>query len=169
MNNSEWFDKQFQANAEGMVWAIAQVPSDRLYAPPPSLLGEWSAARHLYHIGHYDRHVALPGINQWLGRPRPTFEGYNEQRDWGEGHNVENMLTDFQTAHAELLALLPQLESAQWQATQDTAWGPKTLYWVISKTFQHATEHMNHILRIALLWEHYATRSKSKEKQQEIL
>ena len=32
-------------------------------------------------------------------------------------------------------------------------WGPVTLSWVVSKTYQHTAEHTGDILRIALFWD----------------
>jgi hypothetical protein len=49
---------------------------------------------------------------------------------------------------------------------RQTPWGERTLYWVVSKTLQHALEHTNNLLKIALLWEHYEARLRRKVTQE---
>ena len=57
MNLSQWFQTQLQASANGFVWGVEQVPQERRYVRPPGPLGEWTAARHLFHMLFWDRWV----------------------------------------------------------------------------------------------------------------
>lgn len=50
-------------------------------------------------------------------------------------------------------------------------WGPVTLRWVVSKTYQHTFEHGSTIMRIALFWEgfaRYAQEQQEKSKEQPV-
>ena len=162
-----WFANQLRTTAEGLVWGVRQMPSERLYASPPApdKLGEWSAARHLFHVCYYERGVALPYLRYWLGGPYPTAEGYDEARDWGDGsgHDIEELLAQLQALRVEQISLLPPDDSPIWHEARDTVWGHWTLYRVISKSYQHSVQHMSDIQKIAMLWEHYAGRSQKSE------
>ncbi len=50
MTFSQWFHDQLQASADGFVWGAQQVPNARRNVLPPEALGEWTAARHIFHI-----------------------------------------------------------------------------------------------------------------------
>jgi hypothetical protein len=159
---AEWFGSHLASTTDSFVWSARQVPEERLYAPPPRLLGEWSAARHAFHLLHYEREVALPALKLWVGEPYPSFENFDEDAAWGDGREIEGVLAEFRAVRSEQLALLAQLDSDLWQEPRDTPWGDRTLYWVTSKTYQHGIEHQNQILRIALIWEHYEKRSAER-------
>lgn len=47
---SEWFTKQLQASAEGLIWGAEQVLAARHFRQPPPNLGQWNVARHLFHM-----------------------------------------------------------------------------------------------------------------------
>jgi hypothetical protein len=136
-----------------------------MHAIPPELLGEWPAARHLFHLLYYEREVALPSLSQWFGAPYPTFEGYNEQAAWEMAPHEQAVLADIERVRAKQLALVGNADDALWDEARQTAWGRRTLYWVVSKTLQHALEHTNDVLKIALLWEHYDVRSRRRAGQ----
>jgi hypothetical protein len=84
MNLSKWFYDQLQASADGFVWGAQQVPIARRNVRPPEALGEWTAARHIFHMVYYEQNIALPSMQQWLGKPLPA-EGVEEDIAWGEG------------------------------------------------------------------------------------
>ena len=107
MNLSQWFRDQLKASADGFVWAVQQVPAERRFIAPPAPLGEWNAARHVFHLLYYERKIALPSMRQWLGEPfKLTEEEYNEDADWGDGQDLETMLAQFQEVRATQIALL---------------------------------------------------------------
>lgn len=157
MNHSQWFEQQLQASADGFVWAVAQVPVVRQYAAPPKSLGEWSAARHLFHMLDYERQIALPVMQQWLGAPE-FLVNWDEEAGWRANCDVaiEDLLDQFRTIRRAQIGLLSQFSAHAWHAQQMTGWGPIPLLWLVSKTYQHTNEHTSDVLRLALFWDYYA-------------
>ena len=157
MNNfSQWFDEQLQVSANGFVWGTEQVPEARRYAPPPKGLGEWTVARHVFHLWFYEQTIALPSMQQWLGGTMPSGEDEDEDIAWSNAQdNVEILLEKFKAVRAEQIALLPNFDEATWNATREAVWGPVSLLWVVSKTYQHTAEHINDVMRIGLFWDSY--------------
>lgn len=153
MNISAWFHDQLQASADGFIWGAQQVPLARRNSRPPEALGEWTSARHIFHMVFYEQNIALPAMQQWLGKPCPT-EGEEEDTAWGEGSDdIEPLLVEFKQVRDEQIQLLAKFDDQAWNSTRETIWGPVTLSWVVSKTYQHTAEHMSDILRIALFWD----------------
>jgi hypothetical protein len=148
---SKWFDYQLRSTLDGFIWAVQQLPTERVYAIPPTPLGEWSAAQHVFHILEYERDLALPSMQQWLGAPaviRPENYGQQDVRP------VEVMLTEFEHVRHEEIDLLPRFGEEAWNSTQRTTfWGEVSLYWLVCKTYQHTTEHIHDILRLSLFWD----------------
>ena len=153
MNLSQWFNNQLRASADGFVWGVEQVPVERRHSQPPAKLGEWSAARHVFHMLYYEQNVAIPRMQQWLGGPGIAAHELDEGAAWSKAQNVERLLTDFREVRDAQIALLPKFDDTLWYKTRETTWGPKTLLWVVSKTFQHTAEHTNGVLRLALFWD----------------
>ena len=154
MNLSEWFSKQLDTSAEGFIWAVDQVPVERRFVAPPTGLGEWHVARHVFHMLYYEQVIVVPSMKQWLGIPF-TFneEEYNEDVAWGDGKDLEKLLADFRIVRAEQIMLLPRFHNELWHETRDAVWGSVTLKWVVTKTFQHTAEHTHDVLRMALFWD----------------
>ena len=164
MNNlSQWFHDQLQTSAEGFIWSVEQVPGLRRTVQPPAGLGEWTAARHVFHMLYYEQTLALPGMRQWLGDAAPSTDGLDEDAAWAAGQEeVESLFVKFRKVRAEQVALLPKFEPAVWNEKRETVWGPMTLLWVVSKTYQHTAEHINDVLRIALFWDRAVARQNGK-------
>ncbi|HEY3288906.1 MAG TPA: DinB family protein [Anaerolineae bacterium] len=157
MNLSDWFRDQLQASADGFVWGVEQVPDSRRNIQPPAGLGEWPAARHLFHMLYYEQTLALPSMRQWLGDARPSTDGLDEPAAWTKAKaNGEDHLAGFIAVRAEQLALLPKFNDLAWRTERETIWGPQTLLWVVGKTYQHTTEHISDVMRIALFWDRFA-------------
>jgi len=153
MNLSKWFYDQLQASADGFVWGAQQVPIARRNVRPPEALGEWTAARHIFHMVYYEQNIALPSMQQWLGKPLPV-EGTEEDTAWSEGSDdFESLLAEFKKVRDEQIQLLEKFDEQAWNSSCETVWGPVKLSWVVSKTYQHTAEHMSDILRIALFWD----------------
>jgi hypothetical protein len=153
MNMTEWFQVQLQASGEGFVWGAEQVPGERRAMQPPAGLGEWTAARHVFHMLNYEQTIALPSMQQWLGGPIPAGADADEDIAWNhESQDMDLLLARFRQVRAEQIALLPKFEEADWQATREAVWGPVTLLWVVSKTYQHTAEHTHDVMRLALFW-----------------
>jgi hypothetical protein len=153
MNLSEWFFEHLRASADGFVWGVQQVPEARRNLQPPGPLGEWTAARHVFHMVFYEQQVAIPSMHQWLGKPCPQ-EGEDEDTAWGQGNvDVDSLLGEFKKVRAEQVRLLASFDDLAWQSTRETIWGPVPLAWVVTKTYQHTAEHTSNVLRIALWWD----------------
>jgi hypothetical protein len=163
MNPSQWFRQQLQASADGFVWAAEQVPLERRYMQPPTGLGEWAAARHVFHLLYYEQNIALPNMRQWLGEPWILTGGLDEGAAWGQGQDVENLLTEFRAVRNEQIALLSEFDEGTWHETRTNIWGPATLLWVVSKTYQHTAEHTSNVLQIALFWDFFAANEPAQD------
>lgn len=156
MNNSQWFKKHLEASANGFIWAVRQVPAERLYLRPPAVLGEWSAARHVFHLFFYERTFALPSMRQWLGGPglsRQELMKLDEDAAWNSGHEFDTLQRQFQEGRQAQIALLSELSEEAWDERLLTVWGPMTLHWVVSKTYQHTMDHTNTVLSMVLFWD----------------
>jgi len=154
-DSSLFFTDKLRESAENFIWAVGQAPEERQFVPPPKPLGEWSVMRQVFHMMHYERTIALPTMRQWLGEPRPPREAWEqEEAIWnnGQGHDPARLLADFRAVRDEQIALLPHFDSSSWDEPRVAIWGPATttLYWTVSKTYQHTFEHTNSILQIAL-------------------
>jgi hypothetical protein len=156
MNLSTWFHEQLQASANGFVWGTEQVPEARRYVQPPKGLGEWTVARHVFHLYYYEQTIALPSMQQWLSGTKPSVEDSDEDIAWGKTQDsVESLLEKFRAVRAEQIALLPKFDATAWNDTREAVWGTVTLLWVVSKTYQHTAEHINDVMRIGLFWDAY--------------
>jgi hypothetical protein len=154
---STWFYNHLQSSGEDLIWSAQQVRSDRWQLDPPQPLGEWSAARHLFHMAFYEETLALPSMRQWLGSPLPNLQDDDEEGTWQAlpDRGIQAMTTRFQTVRQAQIDLIPLLDESAWEQIQSTVWAPFPLRWVVSKTFQHTTEHINDILRLALFWDRF--------------
>jgi hypothetical protein len=165
MDLSQWFSGQLTSSVEGFIWSVGQVAPERRLIAPPAPFGEWSAARHVFHMYYYEQTIALPSMRIWLGDPFPYEEHdyqedvHKEEKAWNDSHHaLETLLTDFRTVRAEQIVLLQEFDESTWDEQRKTIWGDKTLKWVVTKTFQHTAEHTHDVLRMALFWDHVEDR-----------
>ena len=157
MNLSEWLSIQLKTSGDGFVWAVEQVPVERRYVPPPAPLGEWIPARHVFHMFIYEHDIVLPYMRYWLGEPLPSQDQLEqrflaEDKEW-KNQRVEDLLAAFQEVRTEQIALLPRIAEELWNEVRPTVWGPVSLKWIVSKTFQHTAEHTHDVMRMALFWD----------------
>lgn len=163
---SQWFTSQLSSSAEGLAWAARQVSPARQNQRPPQDLGDWPAVRHVFHMLFYEQNVALPGMRQWLGDPLPAIVDENDA--WTGSERIETLLPAFTTVRSQQIALLTQFKDADWDRVVETNWGPVTLFWVVSKTYQHTAEHINDVLRIALFWDYFVTRAERAQGENSV-
>ncbi|HSB00788.1 MAG TPA: DinB family protein [Anaerolineales bacterium] len=153
MELSQWFDYQLRSTLDGFIWAVQQLPIERLSVSPPVPLGEWPATQHVFHMLDYEKRLALPTMHQWLGKPgviAPTVEGDSEHGFPG----IDEMLTEFRQIRNSEINLLAKFNPADWNTIQKTTvWGEVSLYWLVCKTYQHTVEHTHDVLRLALFWD----------------
>jgi hypothetical protein len=156
MQLSEWFTKQLQSSTDGLVWSAEQVPAERHFRQPPANLGQWSVARHLFHMVDYEQKFALPLMRQWLGEAAPVFV-YDEEDAWQrvQAESLAPLVAQFRAVRNEQLALLPLFKENTWYKVRKTFEDEETatLLWVVTKTYQHTAAHTNDLLRIALFWD----------------
>ena len=156
MNLSQWFREQLNASGDGFVWAVAQLPPERLFISHPRFPEDWPAARHVFHMLNYEKKIALPFMRYWLGEPLPKdMKGSHtaEQHEWEIGHDIEALLAQFRATRAEQIILLEEYSEAMWEEVRETIWGPVPLRWVVTKTYQHTAEHTHDVLRMVLFWD----------------
>jgi hypothetical protein len=153
MERSQWFEYQLRSTLDGFLWAVGQLPQERLYVLPPAALGEWSASQHLLHMLHYEKNLALPSMYQWLGEPPAVRKAEGEEERHGPS-TIAKLMTEFEQVRQAEIALLNNFEDDQWDSTQNTTfWGEVSLFWLVSKTYQHTLEHTHDILRLVLFWD----------------
>jgi DinB family protein len=153
MELSQWFDYQLRSTLDGFIWAVQQVPKDRLYTLPPKSLGEWSAAQHVFHILEYEEKFALPTMSQWLGVP-PVIPEAGEGRIEQGPPQIEEKLVQFEQVREAEIGMLPKFDLDAWSAVKRTTfWGDVTLYWLVCKTYQHTLEHTHNVLGLTLFWD----------------
>ncbi len=152
MDLGPWFENQLRASGEGFVWGLLQVPAERRTLAPPPPLGEWSAARHAFHMVYYEREFALPNMRRWLGEA-PAPHGPAEDDAWAAGHLLEDLLEQFRAVRAAQVRLAVEIAPAAWETPLDTVWGAVPLRWVVTKTYQHTAEHTHDVLSMALFWD----------------
>ena len=155
MDLSSWFTNQLNSTAEGFIWSVEQVPSERREQAPPQRLGEWSAARHVFHMLYYEQNAVVPTMQMWLGQSITIDEAdFNEDAAWDDSKDVATMLADFRRVRAAQLEMLPDFTDQLWHEKRATSfWGDVTLLWLVSKTFQHTAEHTHDVMRMALFWD----------------
>ena len=163
MDLEQRFRTLLQSSVDGFSWAVEQVPSQRRYLGPPEPLGEWSLARHVFHMLYYEQTIALPSMRQWLGGACPPYDDDAEDAAWGDGGDLATLLGQFKAVHDEQIALIPHFAPGMWEEIRDAIWGPVTLRWVITKTYQHTCEHTHDVLRLALVWDVYLARQQASE------
>ena len=141
---SEWFTKQLQSSAAGLVWGAEQVPAARHFCQLPANLGQWSVARHLFHMVDYEQKFALPLMRQWLGEATPVFV-YDEEDAWqrAQAETIEPLVAQFRAVRSAQLALLPLFKESTWYEERKTFENEETatLLWVVTKTYQHTAAH----------------------------
>jgi hypothetical protein len=154
----QWFRYQLQASADGFVWAYSQIALSRRedMPPGPRHLGTWPPARHVWHVTEYERCLAIPSMQQWLGGPLPSGDIWpDDDKTWAKVHDrtFETFTTAFRQVRQQQIDLLDQLADIDWNAPRETRWGHKPLSMVVTKTFQHTYEHGDTLLRMGLWWE----------------
>ena len=71
MNLTQWFRDQLQTSAGWLFRGVQQAWTTHRCTRLPESPGEWSVARHVFHMGYYERTFALPGMRFWLSGGRP--------------------------------------------------------------------------------------------------
>ncbi len=151
---SQWFHAQLTSSAEAFTWAVEQVPAERLSITPPTMLGEWSVARHVFHLLSNERRLALPNMRCWLGELFERDANYQEEVEWAKGHDFATLLAEFQRIRAEEISLLKLYKAQDWERIgASLVWPDVSLRWVVTKTLQHTFDHANSVLAIALFWD----------------
>jgi hypothetical protein len=153
MELSQWFDYQLRSTLDGFVWAVRQVPQERLYTLPPASLGEWSAAQHVSHMLDYEERLALPSMAQWLGVP-PVIPEDSERGIEQDPPSLDGKLAQFEQVRQAEISLLSKFDHDAWgKVMRTTFWGDVSLFWLVCKTYQHTAEHTHNVLSLTLFWD----------------
>jgi hypothetical protein len=156
MDLSEWFRIQLQSSGDAVVWAVGQVPDERREITPPPYFGEWSVAHHIFHLLYYEREAALPHMQHWFDESfdlTQTFTHYKEEETWkNNAHKLDAMLEEFQQVRTTEIALLTTFNGQSWQEIRPSGWRDQSMQWIVTKTLQHTTDHLNTILQMSLFW-----------------
>ena len=153
MELSKWFEYQLRSTLDGFIWAVQQVPPERLYFPPPSQLGEWSAVQHVVHILDYEERFALPTMSQWLGVP-PLIPEEMERPVEPNPPLVEEKLSQLKQVRQAEISMLSKFDHDAWGTVMRTTfWGDVSLFWLVCKTYQHTVEHTHNVLSLILFWD----------------
>jgi len=154
MELPQWFDYQLRSTLDGFIWAVQQVPKERLYTLPPTSLGEWSAAQHVFHMLEHEEKFALPTMSQWLGVPAVIPEESENRIDQNPPPIIKEMIAQFERVREAQISMLPKFEPLAWDTVKRTTfWGDVSLYWLVCKTYQHTLEHTHNILGLTLFWD----------------
>ena len=154
----EWFRYQLKASGDGFIWAFEQLPTERrlkLPPPEPRYMGKWEPLRHVWHVGEYERCQVVPSMRQWLGGSMPGEDAWlDDDHSWTQSkkRGADDIAAAFCAVRQEQIALLKQLESADWETPRETLWGMKPLKMIVTKTYQHTFEHGDTLLRMAWWW-----------------
>ncbi|MEO7020640.1 MAG: DinB family protein [Ktedonobacteraceae bacterium] len=160
---SQWFRAQLTTSAEAFIWAVEQIPTERLLIAPPEKLGEWSVARHVFHLLSYERRLALPNMRCWLGESFERDNDYQEEAEWAKGHDLATFLAEFRQLKTEEIALLKEYKEEDWERVgASSVWPDVSLRWVVTKTLQHTFAHNNDVLAIGLFWNFFAEQEALK-------
>lgn len=156
-NLAAWFHAQLTSSAEAFTWAVEQVPTERYLIVPPEKLGEWSVARHVFHLLSYEQRIALPSMRCWFDETFEYDEGYSEEDEWAKRHDLTVLLAEFRQIRSEEIALLHLYKEEDWERSGAAlVWEDVTLRWVVSKTLQHTFEHTSNVLAMSLFWDFFA-------------
>ena len=158
-NHADWFKAQLQNSLDVFVWAVAQIPDERINVEP--VAQAWSVQQHIHHLYSYEK-LVLPFKRQWLPNADPTSPEdiaivrhmWSEQeRHWYKKDAV-HWLHEFQELRKETIQLLRKFDEQAWCAEKETTfWSVKSLFWLYSKTLQHTLEHADAVLKIGLFWD----------------
>ena len=148
------FCEQLSRGLEDVEQALAQVPGDRLYLTPPASLGDWPAARHVFHLEYYEHNSPIPVLHTWLDEPYPHYEGPDEDAAWANARDIRHTFDKLRQAREWQIELIERVQPAMWDEVHEIGnWGAINLRWVATKTIQHTHEHINEILKLALFWD----------------
>ncbi|WP_165423085.1 DinB family protein [Ktedonosporobacter rubrisoli] len=157
MDVTPWLLEQLRSSARGFAGTVEQIPSERLSVTPPypRWLGEWSAARHVFHMLYHERKFPLAFARKCL--QLPPLESLDEKENiawqlWDQ--DVPHTLAAFLQARQNLLDLLAKFAPEAWEAPREQEeWGAITLRWTATKAYQHTSEHTHNVLRLLIFWD----------------
>jgi hypothetical protein len=155
VDEREWFRYQLEASGEALVWALEQIPEERRLLPPPAPLGEWPAMHHMFHMYYNESQVVLPRIKRWIDESDFQPAQLNEEAAWQSLEDPASVTRLFRDARREHIELVDLVEPVKWAETREIPLGSVSLSWVMAKSIQHSSDHINGLLRIGLLWDHY--------------
>ncbi len=158
MTHAHWFCEQLSNSAASFAWAVEHTPQEHWHALPPKsyALGEWSLARHVFHLQYQERYVVHANLQSILSLSLDIGEHPEEQSAWQqEQRSVERLLQQFHTYRQSTIGLIEHISEDEWEKPREMTWWnkPLTLQWVVTKAWQHTLEHTHTLLRLQLFWD----------------
>ncbi|HLZ57910.1 MAG TPA: DinB family protein [Ktedonosporobacter sp.] len=164
-----FFQEQLQISAAGFVWAAEQVPVEHhsITPPRPGWLGEWSLARHVFHMLYYEQYLALAQVQECANLAITYVRDEDQDTVWQrEKRDIPSMLAEFQRTRSKLITLLASFDKEAWELPrEETPWGETlTLRWYMTKAYQHTCEHTHAVLNLSLFWGCAAYRDQQEQQ-----
>ena len=170
MEDSQLLREQLASSVQGFVWAVEHIPVERRYSAPPmpNWLGQWSLARHVFHMQYQEYYVVQAGLKEMLHLPPHPEERPEEESAWQqEQRPLEELLRQFQVLREQTGELIRTLSQEEWATPREaTNWEiPMNIHWFIAKVWQHTLEHTHDALRLYLFWDAAVEMAANPEKQ----
>ena len=141
-------------SAHDLVREVGLTPPDGYLWRPAE--GEWSVHECLTHLRDIEREVFLLRIRRTAAEDRPALEVFDETQyhkdHWNTDEPLEEILADFVSARAEIVAALAG--AVDWsRAGTHAVRGPVSLRWQADYALGHTWEHLSQMMRARLAYE----------------
>lgn len=129
--------------APGLLRAMtADCTREQAWAPPKP--GEWSIALVARHLVEGDRETFLPRLRRMVAEERPVFD--RKGGAYTDGGDLAALLTVFETARDEAVAILKSLDAAGWRREGvSPSRGPLDIAQYAHSMAEHDIEHLRQI------------------------
>jgi DinB superfamily len=154
MSRTQWFCEQLTHSMAGFVWTVEQIPAEHWHSlpPHPNWLGQWSLARHVFHLYYQERYVVQASLKNMLHLSSVVEERPEEESAWQqEQSSVQELLQHFQTFRQQTIELISNLSEEEWEKPYEEVFWHKP--WTVTKAWQHTLEHTHDVLRLQLFWD----------------
>ena len=170
----EWLARRLVESVDELARFLAAIPTERLTLAPPARggytpLGAWSAHRHLFHLVHYERRLALPALRCAVEgdnhgkKVQDTREPPDEDAAYDATTQVEVLIDELRDLRGKQAALLRRADLSSLQKPA-VLWGASVL-WTVVKTVQHTAEHVDDVARLGLFWDTFVERRAEPPEQ----
>ena len=147
---------------ETIEWAVSQIPEAYMHKVPDFYdEGEWSVAMNLAHLVVYDEGIANPILGDLakggdgVGSTKSHLEQWFAQDALDIADRpVDELMARFADGHRRQVEIVSTFSDEAFNKPATPLFadgsGLRSAGWIATKTFQHAWEHGNAVLRMAL-------------------